>query len=202
MDLEQLTSRRRMTRRFDGAPLAPDLRDKVLRAAASAPSAGHSQGVDFLVIEEAAGRQRFFEETTDPSWRNRRGGSAEDLIPAPLLVLPLADPGGYVARYALADKAASGLAGLAAEEWPVPYWLVDAAFATMLLLLAATDAGLGALFFRLHRDPAAYLAAAGVPPDRQVIGAVAIGWPHPDGERLRPTRPGRPWSERIHFDSW
>jgi nitroreductase len=202
MDLEQLISRRKMTRRFDGAPVDPDLRDKVLRAAASAPSAGHSQGVDFLVIEAAAGRRRFFEQTTDPAWRNRQGGSAEDLMPAPLVVLPLADPSAYVARYALADKSASGLAGLAAEEWPVPYWLVDAAFATMLLLLAATNAGLGALFFRLHRDPGAFLAEAGVPPDRQVIGAVAIGWPHQDGERVRRRRATRALAERVHLERW
>jgi nitroreductase len=191
-----------MTRRFDGSPVEGDLRDNVLRAAASAPSAGHSQGVDFLVIEAAAARHRFFEETTDPSWRSRRGGSAEDLMPAPLLVLPLADPGGYVTRYALADKTTSGLAGLAAEEWPVPYWLVDAAFSTMLLLLAATDAGLGALFFRLHRDPRQFLAEAGVPADRQVIGAVALGWPHQDGERARRTRAGRPPAERVHLERW
>ena len=35
------------------------------------------------------------------------------------------------------DAAAGGSA------WPVPYWLVDTAFATMLMLLTATDAGLG-----------------------------------------------------------
>ena len=31
-------------------------------------------------------------------------------------------------------------------EWVVPYWYVDAAFATMTLLLGATEAGIGAAF--------------------------------------------------------
>jgi hypothetical protein len=58
----------------------------------------------------------------------------------------------------------------------VPYWLVDASFMVMLLLLAAADEGLGALFFRLHRDPGPMLASLGVPSGRQVIGAVALGY--------------------------
>ena len=64
----------------------------------------------------------------------------------------------------------------AAEDWPAPYWLVDASFMVMLLLLAATDEGLGALFFRLHRDPGDLLAALGVPAGKEAIGAVALGY--------------------------
>ena len=72
----------------------------------------------------------------------------------------------------------------------MPYWLVDSSFAVMLLLLAATDAGLGALFFRLHHDPALLLGALGVPEGRQVIGAVALGYEADAATkgRLRPAR--------------
>ena len=96
---------RRMVRDFDGGPVDPALVDRLLDLARRAPSAGNSQGTEFLVLE-----------------------------------------GAYVARYGEPDKAASGL-GRGADAWPVPFWLVDTAFATMTLLLAATDAGLGALFY-------------------------------------------------------
>jgi nitroreductase len=202
VELDEAIRRRRMRRRFSAAPVPPEVRDRLLRAALSAPSAGHSQGVDLLVLESETARHHFFDLTSDPAWRARVGGSAEGLLAAPLVVLPVADPAAYVARYAEPDKARSGLARLPAGAWPVPYWLVDASFATMLLLLGAAEAGLGALFFRLHRDPRPFLAGAGVPAGRLLIGAVALGWPHPEGERPRRAPPAPRRADRIHHDNW
>ena len=50
-----------------------------------------------------------------------------------------------------------------AANWPVPYWQIDTAFATMLLLLAAADAGLGALFFGVFRNAERLLDVLGTP---------------------------------------
>ena len=86
------------------------------------------------------------------------------------------------------DKRRSDLSGLPTTDWQVPYWLVDASFATMLILLAATEVGLGALFFRLHGKPADVLAGFGAPPERAVIGAVAIGYPESTDRTGSPTR--------------
>jgi nitroreductase len=202
VEFDEVVRRRRMTRRFDPAPVPAGVRDRLLAAALTAPSAGFSQGVDLLVLESPEARGAFFESTTDAEWRTRRGGSAEGILAAPLVVVPVADPEAYVHRYGLPDKAASGLAGRPAEAWPVPYWLVDAAFASMILLLSATREGLGALFFRLHRDTATFLAGAGVPPGRLTIGAIAVGWPDAAGERRRPRRAARPAAERIHLGGW
>lgn len=202
MDFDEVVRRRRMTRRFDPSPVPVELRERLLAPALTAPSAGFSQGVDLLVLESGDARGAFFESTTDPAWRARQGGSAEGLLAAPLVVLPLADPQAYVRRYGLPDKAGSGLAGRPAEAWPVPYWLVDAAFASMILLLSAARHGLGALFFRLHRDAAPFLEGAGVPPGRLTIGAIAVGWPEAGDERGRAPRAARPAAERIHLDAW
>ena len=53
----------------------------------------------------------------------------------------------------------------------MPYWDIDAAFAVMSMLLAATDAGLGALFFAIAHGEDALLSDLGVPdgyrPDRR-----------------------------------
>ena len=212
MELGDVVRRRRMVRSYSSEPVSKEALDRVLRLAMQAPSAGFSQGVDLLVLEGPAETRRFFEATSDPEFL-AGPGAMRGLLKAPVIVLPVTDPGLYVARYAEPDKARSSLAGRAAEEWPAPYWLVDASFVVMLLLLAATDEGLGALFFRLHRDPGDLLAALGVPAGKEAIGAVALGYEArpaageagPPGGRVRSAtrrRARRPMEEIVHLGRW
>jgi nitroreductase len=69
----------------------------------------------------------------------------------------------------------------------VPYWFVDGGMAVMALLLAAEDAGLGALFFGLFEQEALVVEAFGVPPEWRPLGVVALGHPAPSEEQ-RPSR--------------
>jgi nitroreductase len=197
-----------MTRRYSDAPVPADVLDRVLDVALRGPSAGFCQGVDLLVLEGPAQTRRFFEMTSDPEFL-AGPGALHGLLRAPVIVLPIGDPGVYVARYAEADKARSRLAGVPAEDWPVPYWLVDSSFAVMLLLLAATNEGLGALFFQLHRDPGPLLEALGVPEGKQVIGAVALGYEEPSTPkgatgvvRSPQRRARRAMGEVVHRGRW
>ena len=207
MELHEVVRKRRMTRGYGDEPVPPEILQRVLDLSLHGPSAGFSQGVDLLVLEGPDQTRLFFEMTSEAEFL-ARPGALRGLLRAPVIVLPIVDPGAYVARYAEADKARSSLAGVPAEDWPVPYWLVDSSFAVMLLLLAATDAGLGALFFRLHRDPALLLGALGVPEGRQVIGAVALGYEAdaatktaaPAGSPARRAR--RPADEVVHRGRW
>jgi len=208
VQFDEVVRRRRMVRRFADAPVPPDVLDRVLDAARRGPSAGFSQGVDLLVLEGAAQTQQFFELTSDPAFLSVPG-TLPGVFRAPVIVVPLGDPRAYVARYAKEDKARSSLAGIPAERWPSPYWLVDSSFSVMLLLLAATENGLGALFFGLHRDPGQLLARLGVPEDKQVIGAVALGYEEPAGPPGAATmsasparRPRRPLNEVVHRGRW
>lgn len=197
-----------MVRRFADGPVPPEVLERVLTLSLHGPSAGFAQGVDLLVLEGPEETGKFFALTSDPEFLAEPGAMA-GLFRAPVIVVPLSDPEAYVARYAQADKAGSGLAGLPAPSWPVPYWLVDSSLAVMLLLLAATDEGLGALFFRLHRDPAAMLQGFGVPSGRQVIGAVAIGYEEPAQTGDTPPPAGSPGrrarrapGEAVHRGHW
>jgi len=197
-----------MVRRYADKPVPPEVLDRVLNVGLRGPSAGFSQAVDMLVLEGPAQTQQFFELTSDPEFL-AEPGPMTGLLRAPVIVLPLSDPNTYVARYAEQDKAGSSLAGVPAESWPVPYWLVDASFAVMLLLLAATDEGLGALFFRLHRDPGRLLGTLGAPEGAQVIGAVALGYEEPAGAVGMARQPGspsrrarRPLSDAVHKGRW
>jgi nitroreductase len=204
MDLDDALRRRKMTRSFSPSAIAPDVLDRLLGRALRAPSAGFTQGVDFLVFDGPSEVGAFFRAACEADFLADPGAMA-GLLSAPVVVLPLADPEAYVDRYAEADKAPSGLAGLGSEQWAVPYWLVDASFATMLLLLGAAAEGVGALFFRLHQDPTPFLAERGVPGSRSAIGAVALGYPAtesagPAGSPARRRR--RPAGEVIHRGHW
>jgi len=162
-----------MVRAFAARPVAADVLDRVLDAARRAPSAGNTQGWRFLVLEGAEQTARFWAVTLPPD--RRAGFGWPHLLDAPVLVLPLADPAAYRARYAEPDKAATGLA--VERAWPVPYWTVDTSFAVMLLLLAAQDEGLGALFFGVFEGEAELRRALGIPDGLQLLGAVALGHP-------------------------
>ena len=199
MELSEVVRRRRMVRSFQDRPVDPSVLDAVLRSALRAPSAGFTQGWAFVVLEGAEQTDRFWRHTLPPGERDdfRWPG----LLRAPVLVLPLASQAAYLARYAEPDKAGSGLHEEGA--WPVPYWQVDCAFATMLLLLAAVDAGLGALFFGIFRGERELLADLGVPDDHRPIGAVALGHPADDDRPSASLARGRrPLSEVVHRGAW
>lgn len=203
MDLEEVLRRRRMTRRFDPAPVDEATLARVLGALGHLPSAGFAQGVDALVLTTAEARRRFWEAASEPAWR-ATAPQAPGLLAAPVVVVPVGDPGAYLARYGEPDKAASGLAGRPAAGWEVPYWLVDTSFAVLALLLAAEAEGLGALFFRLHGPTRDVLGTFGVPPGREAVGALALGRRHvadaPSGSPRRRRR--RPLDELVHRDAW
>jgi nitroreductase len=62
----------------------------------------------------------------------------------------------------------------------VPYWDIDTGFTALLMLLAAVDEGLGALFFGIPPEQFGLLRAKyGVPESYVPIGAVAVGHPDP-----------------------
>jgi len=155
-----------MVRSFSDRSVDPALLDELVADALRAPSAGNARGTAWLLLEGSERTAVYWAHTTTEEWR-QRSRRWQGLSRAPVAALSLASPAEYVARYGEDDKAASGLGpGPAQGEaaWPVPYWFGDAAFATMALLLRATEAGLGACFLGSFRGEEALLGALGVPP--------------------------------------
>lgn len=199
VELDAAIRRRKMCRNFRDQAVDPSLVDRLIERAVRAPSAGHSQGWSFLVLEGPEQTAPFWRLATDESWLARP--TQPGLLRAPVIIVPLAGPRVYLERYSEPDKAGAARRDL--KDWAVPYWLVDTAMATMLLLLGATAEGLGALFFALHGDVAALLAHFGVPDGWEPIGAVALGWPAPD-QRPSPSamRGRRKLSDIVHRGAW
>jgi nitroreductase len=189
-----------MVRSFDRRPVPIAEVDRLIDLARRAPSAGNTQACAFVVL--SGGETARLWDVTLPAER-RAGFRWQGLLDAPVVVVPVVSPGAYVSRYAEADKASTGL-GSGSDAWPVPYWWVDAGMAVHGLLLAAVDAGLGALFYGLFDHEAAALAALGVPDGWRAVGAVALGWPAPSGDApgRSSTRPRPPLSSVIHRGRW
>ena len=197
MDFSDLIRQRRMVRAFDGRAVEPDSLERVLDAARRAPSAGNSQGWAFVVLE-GTDTARFWDITL-PAER-RESFKWQQLLDAPVIILPIADREAYLSRYREPDKAATGLGE--AGRWPIPYWQVDTAFATMLLLLAAENEGLGALFFGVFRGGDQLMSSLGVPLGMELIGAVAVGHAALDEAGRSAERPRRALSELVHRGGW
>ena len=66
---QEVLLRRRMVREFDQRPLDPELVDRILESARHAPSAGFSQGFDFVVLDQPEAVAHFWELTDDLNFR-------------------------------------------------------------------------------------------------------------------------------------
>ena len=199
MELSEALRRRRMTRNFTGAPLPPGVLNHLLEGALRAPSAGNTQGRDFVVLEGPAQTATYWETTTDEAWR-ARARRFEGLSRAPVVILPFADPGAYVSRYREEDKTPAGATEV---EWVVPFWWVDAAFSALSLLLGATDHDLGAAFLGNFRGEDELRSALGVPERLRWLGAVLLGEAaRPDPPSTSAARPRRTLQESVHYGRW
>jgi nitroreductase len=195
MEFRDVVRRRRMVRNYDpDRPVPPEIRERILEHAIRAPSAGFSQGWAFLVLEDPADRERFWRAATPATevWRQW----LVNMRTAPLLIVAHSNKSAYLDRYAQDDK---GWTDRDEARWPVPYWHIDAGFASLLMLLTAVDEGLGACFFGIppERIPD-YRAEFGVPADHTPIGAVSVGYRAPDHRSGSLKRGRRPLDEVVN----
>ncbi|GII24978.1 nitroreductase family protein [Planosporangium mesophilum] len=199
MEYGEVVRRRRMVRNYDpDRPVPAEVVRRLLGYAVHAPSAGFSQGWGFLVLDAPGDREAFWAATT-PDGMGESNWS-RGMRRAPLIVVPHSNREVYLDRYAEPDK---GWSDRRESRWPVPYWHIDAGFASLLMLLGAVDEGLGACFFGIppERIPA-YREAFDVPEDFTPIGAMTIGYRAED--RLSPSlrRGRRETPEVTHRGRW
>lgn len=201
MEFQDVVRKRRMVRAFEDQPLPRDVVQRILDNARRGPSAGFTQGFEFLVFDGPTQTARFWEYLDS----SETGASHLDagVRLAPLVIVPVAHPGAYVRRYLEPDKVAVGRK--VPEDWPAPYWLIDTAFAAMLILLTAVDADIGSFYFSLGPTSQAippFRHAFGVPAEYFPIGAIAIGYPAQDRASPSLSRGRRPRTEIMHFGAW
>jgi nitroreductase len=196
MEFARVVRARRMVRAYQpGRTVSDAVLDRLLQNALHAPSAGFSQGWDFVVLRRPDDLQRFWAASTDPA--EEPDPWLRDMQAAPVLVVCLSDRDRYLDRYAEPDK---GWTDRDQARWPVPYWDVDTGMAALLMLLTAVDAGLGACFFGVPPERQAdVLEALGAPENRRIVGVVSVGHAAPD-RRSPSLRRGRRAVDQVAHD--
>jgi len=199
MEFQDVVLRRRMVRDFSDQPVDRLLVEQLVANATRGPSGGFSQGFAFVVLTDPDRRAMFWQTTSGPEWRGE--SESEPLTRAPVVILPLAHKQAYLDRYAMPDKAHTPLSQ--EDQWPAPYWDIDAGFGVMLILLTAVNLGLGALFFAVFQGERELLEKLGVPEGHHLLGAIAAGYPTP-GERSRPelVTGRRPLDDMVRWERW
>lgn len=181
-----------MVRNYTSEPVDSAALERIVAAAQRAPSAGNSQGQALIVVTDRAIRSEIAGLADEAEYVEM--GFDPWISKAPVHIVVCVSEAVYRARYAEPDKS-----GDAEQDWPVPYWWVDAGATMMLVLLAAVAEGLAAGFIGSHAldDLADEL---GIPSDVSPVGVVTLG--HPAADKRSGSLDRRPRPGKIHRDRW
>ena len=124
------------------------------------------------------------------------------MMRAPVVIVPCSSKAAYLQRYAESDK---GWTDRDEARWPMPFWHMDAAMASLLILQTAVDEGLGSCFFGIPPEREATVRAEfGIPDAFDPVGVITLGHRLDDtGAAGSPSRRRRkPLEEVVHRGQW
>lgn len=196
MDFQNVIRRRRMVRNYTNERINPTALERLIDAARRAPSAGFAQGQYLIVVTSEETRQAIAELAGELEYV--AAGFAPWISRAPAHFVICTSEADYHRRYQEPDKVDDQGRE---QDWPVPYWWVDAGASMMLLLLAAVDEGLAAGFLGVHSIPG-LRELLDIPEEIAPIGVVTVGHPAPDRESGSLRRGWKPRPDVVHFDRW
>lgn len=162
---------RRNVRVYEDRPIPSEHLDRILEAAWRTPSSMNEQPWDFIVCTE------------------------------PETLVQLAETWRYARHVAGSAATVALVAPVTADQDTRDWILYDMGQATMSMMLAAADLGVGSCHAALD-DQALGRRILGLPEDRFCVGLVAFGYPldRPLAPIVRPNR--RPLEEVVHRERW
>jgi nitroreductase len=160
-EFDDIIKRRKMVRQYiQDKPIPHEIVDKLIANAHRAPSAGHTQVQEFIIVQ-------------DPVIKKKLGEAAlnqEQVYDASLLIVVCANTSRSVGRY-----------GKRGREF---YSIIDGAFASMLILLTAVNEGIGACFVGAFLD-VKVSEILELPDYVKPIGIIALGFPAEDPGKFK-----------------
>lgn len=196
MEFADVVRRRRMVRNFQDRDVSKETIERLLALARHNPSAGFTQGQDYIVVRKPDLKQAIADLAHEESYVE--SGFDPFISRAPVLIIPCTNENAYHRRYQEADKVDEEGEEI---EWPVPYWFMDVGCAVMILLLAVVDEQLAAAFVGIP-DLAALKSLLNIPDEVSPVGAIAIGYPAPDKRSPSLKRGRRLQRNAVHDDGW
>ena len=196
MDFEEIVRKRRMVRHFQDEPIPETVLLRILDLARHGPSAGYSQGQDFILVTDQAARRAIAQLAGEEYYV--QDGFHTFISGAPALIIPCTNEAAYHRRYREADKLREDGSEI---EWPVPYWFMDGGCTVMIILLSAVNEGLAAGFAGVW-DLEALRRLLGIPAEVTPMGVIPLGYPAPDKRSQSLKRGRRPVENSIHRERW
>lgn len=185
-----------MVRNFTDADVDEDAIHRILTVAQRGPSAGFTQGQDFVVVRDPDMKAKIATLCHEEEYV--KDGFDPFISKASVLVIPCTNENAYHKRYQQPDKVNDDGNEI---NWPVPYWHMDVGHAVMLLLLAVVDEGLAAGFAGSH-DLAGLRGLLGIPSEVTPVGVIPIGHPAEDKRSPSLKRGRRNPDDYIHHGQW
>ncbi len=147
-----------MTRSFKPTPVPDETIKKILQNGIRAPSAGHLQPWEFIVIKDPKIKRELAEAALQQYF----------LAEAPVVIATCANTTRSAKRYG--------------ERGIRFYSMIDTAFASLIILMTATNLGLGACFVGAFRDEEVSRILR-LPNDIKPVGLIGIGVPSEPAEK-------------------
>jgi FMN reductase [NAD(P)H] len=196
--LYDLLKRRRAVRLYTGERVPREALERIAATVRKAPSAGFSQGVRALVVDDPellAAITALEDDESSRAWFGSAGAH----------ILVLVREQDYHDRYTQADKLA--ITGGTEIQWPVPFWHVDAGAAFMLVLLAAIEEGLAAGVYGVTVETdQQWRELLHIPDDLAIVAGATIGVPAPDPDKERRSsvfsQRRKPLDEVVRWNTW
>src|ERR687892_268134 len=161
MDFEDVIRRRKMVRKYkQDRPISDKIITKLIKNAHRAPSAGHTQVQEFIIVKDPLIKKKLRIAAVDQEY-------VED---APLLIIVCSNTSRSIDRY-----------GKRGREF---YSIIDGAFASMLILLTAVNEGIGACFVGAFLDDKVSEILE-LPEYVKPIGIIALGFPAEDPSKFK-----------------
>ncbi len=196
--ISALLRKRRQVYGFKTRPIPKKVLTTVLEDAIHVPSAGFTQDFDLVVVKNAATRKRLGEAARELEYQKLGLSKSDFISTAPVIVVPCANKKRYEEKY-----------GTTEESRRLPWWLIDASFASLALMLSAIEHGLAASFLGALDDE----KVAGIlnlPKDHSVVplAIVPVGyksledkaWWEERSKKVQRTR--RQMDNVVHWDKW
>ena len=196
MEFAEVVRRRRMVRNFEKQSVDQETIERILELAQHNPSAGFTQGQDYVVVRRPDLKRKIAELAHEASYVE--SGFDPFVSEAPVLIVPCTSEAAYHRRYQEKDKVDEEGKEI---DWPVPYWFMDVGCAVMIVLLAVVDEGLAAAFVGIP-DLAALKALLDIPEEVSPVGVIAIGHPAPDKRSPSLQRGRRAQANVVHLEGW
>ena len=173
-DFGSVVRRRRMIRRYEAKDIPRKTVLKLLDYASRAPSAGNLQPWEFVVVRDSEVQLGLA----------KAAGNQTSVVTAPVIVVTCANILRMGEQY--------GTRGTF-------YSLVDTAFASLLILLGATEQGVGACFVGSY-DPVGVAEILKLPDHVRPVGLITLGY-----AAELPVRPAKRkirLQQLVHEDTW